>query len=236
MEASPGYLGEAITVAPRISSLLPEAKLLFILRDPVERLYSSYNFYIGKLNIPSELSFEDFVEKCIAYDKGYAQPVELGLGEWYLKTLAFGRYAENIELFLDRFPRSNVKVMFYESLRDDAVAFMKELSNFLAIDPQYWDNFEFRKSNVTFSGRNKLLHRLAIALNNASEPLLRKRPRLKHALVDFYKSVNMARARSEPIPEMLREQLANLYRDSNQRLAGLLNAELPESWRLYARK
>ena len=38
LEASPGYLGEAATVAPRLRALVPEAKVLFILRDPVERL------------------------------------------------------------------------------------------------------------------------------------------------------------------------------------------------------
>ena len=36
MEASPGYLGEAATVAPRLRLLVPEAKLLFILRDPID--------------------------------------------------------------------------------------------------------------------------------------------------------------------------------------------------------
>ena len=31
MEASPGYLGEAATVAPRMRALIPDAKVLFIL-------------------------------------------------------------------------------------------------------------------------------------------------------------------------------------------------------------
>jgi len=52
MEASPAYLGEADIVAPRIHALLPDAKLLFILREPIARLYSAYNFYVARLSIP----------------------------------------------------------------------------------------------------------------------------------------------------------------------------------------
>jgi hypothetical protein len=236
MEASPGYLGEAEIVVSRIKSLLPDAKLLFILRDPIERLYSSYNFYVAKLNVPEKLSFNDFVEKCLIYDRGDAGADELGLGDWYLKTLAFGRYDQTLEQYFAHFPRSNIKVMFFESLRDDVSGFMTELSQFLGIDPYYWNGFDFRKNNITFAGRSRFFHRMAIGLNNATEPLLRQRPKLKHALVDLYKSLNQASDERKPISDSLRHQLADYYFDSNQRLAGLLNSDLPESWLPNRRK
>ena len=93
MEASPGYLGEAELVAPRMHSMIPDAKILFILRDPIDRLYSLYNFHVGKLNIPGEVSFQDYVKRCFAYERGEGGARELPMHEWYLKTIALGRYA-----------------------------------------------------------------------------------------------------------------------------------------------
>lgn len=230
MEASPGYLGESETVVSRIKSLLPDAKLLFILREPIDRLYSSYSFHVSRLDIPEELSFAEFVQKCLAYDCGDVSPKELGLSEWHLKSLSFGRYANYLHQYFMVFPRQNIKVMFYEKLSDDVLEFMTELSVFLKIDQKYWSDFNFRKSNVTFSGRNKALHKLAIGLNNLSEPLLRQRPWLKHPLVNFYKSLNQAASQREPIPAAVRQQLSDYYGGSNRRLSSLIDAELPESW------
>ena len=60
MEASPGYLGSGAEVAARIHSLIPNTKLLFILRNPIDRMYSSFNFHVSKLNLNANLSFEEF--------------------------------------------------------------------------------------------------------------------------------------------------------------------------------
>ncbi len=230
MEASPGYLGEAFQVVPRMAALVPEVKLLFILRDPIERMYSSYNFHVGKLNIPEDISFEAYVDKCIRFDGGLASPAELGVEEWYLKVLKFGRYADFLAPYYDAFPSGNIKVMFFEQLRDDVAGFMDELSGFLGIDAEIWKQYEFRKTNVTFSGSNKLLHKAAIYFNSISEPILRQRPRLKRTLVDFYKKINQAREGYDPMSEQAQAALQEYYASSNASLRTLLARNLPPSW------
>lgn len=230
MEASPGYLGDAAIVAPRMRSLTPDIRLLFILRNPVERLYSSFNFHVGRLNIPADIDFEEYVKRCMAYEQGKASPSELGVEEWCLRALSFGRYDDFLRYYFDGFARKQIKVMFFESLRADARTFMQELSGFLDIDPAFWGSYEFRKSNVTFAGRNKLLHRIALGINNAAEPLLRQRPGLKHAIVDFYKAVNGSRTLMKPMAAELREQLSSYYQASNQALSDSLGVDLPDSW------
>lgn len=230
MEASPGYLGEAEIVAPRIQALLPAAQFLFILRDPVERLYSAYNFYISRLTIPPDLSFSDFVEKSLAFERDGTSPQALGVGEWYLRTLSFGRYAERLAEYFARFPRANIKVMFFESLTRDEIGFMTELSGFLGIDQDFWQEFEFRKSNVTFAGRHRFLHRIALRVNDWAEPFLRQRPDLKHSLVGVYKSLNQAADMRTGVPDAVRQQLVDYYSDSVTKLGTLLGEPVPESW------
>jgi hypothetical protein len=231
MEASPGYLGEAVKVVPRMVNMVPDVKLLFILRDPIERLYSSFNFHVAKLDIPSSLSFAEYVDKCLTYDRGEQSARELGLNDWYLKTLAFGRYAESLKLYYDHFPRNQIKVMFFEQLKDDVVSFMHELSDFLGIDARIWDTYEFSKENVTFSGKNKLLHRVAMRANTMLEPLLRRNPSLKHAIVRQYKRFNQAREGYDPMSDNVRQELEAYYRPFNTELAEILgnNSVLPWS-------
>jgi len=93
MEASSGHPGAAASVAPRIAALAPDAKVLFILRDPIDRLYSSHHFHCGRLNRPQQLSFQDCVRCCLDLDCGKRSARELGLDEWYLKVLHFGCYS-----------------------------------------------------------------------------------------------------------------------------------------------
>ena len=104
MEASPGYLGSGAEIASRLKTLIPETKLLFILRNPVDRMYSSFNFHVGKLNISKDIPFCSYIDRCIAYDSGQKSAATLGLDEWYLKVISYGRYADYLKHFLEISP------------------------------------------------------------------------------------------------------------------------------------
>jgi hypothetical protein len=236
MEASPGYLGEAATVAPRMRALAPDAKVLFILRDPIDRLYSSYQFHLGKLNLPQDMTFDEYVRRCVDFDRRAKSPEELGLDEWYLKVLRFGCYSDFLAVFRSHMPVENLKVMFFESLRQDERAFMVELSAFLGIEAGFWSRFEFRKSNVTFSGRNRGLHRLAIKVNALAEPVMRRYPGLKRSLVRVYKAANQKREGYDPMPPGVRERLIEFYAPGIRTLQHQLDADLPETWQYLARR
>jgi hypothetical protein len=230
MEASPAYLAEAPVVAPRMAQLLPDVKLLFILRNPIDRLYSSYKFHLGKLNIPATISIEDFVNKCLAYDSDAASASELGINEWCLKALRIGRYVDSLGPFLETFPRQNIHVMFFDELERDARQFMRDLSAFLRIDAAFWDRYQFTKENVTFSVGNRSLHRLAMLLNRKGEQFLRRRPTLKRSLTGIYYRLTGAQRGYAPMPATVRGLLYDYYLPGNQALSRLLNQDIPASW------
>jgi Sulfotransferase domain len=231
LEASPGYLGEAASVAPRMRALVRDAKVLFILRDPIDRLYSTYHFHRGRLNLPESMTFDDYVNRCIDFDRRVKGAAELGLDEWYLKALRFGCYADFLAIFRSQLSVESVKVMFFEALREDEQRFMVELSAFLGIDPDFWSSFRFRKSNVTFSGRNRPLHRLAMRVNSIAEPLMRRHPGLKRSIVRAYKAVNQEREGYDPMPPSVRARLISFYGPGVRTLQRQLDTALPEAWR-----
>lgn len=229
MEASPGYLGESNITAHQIGQLLPNAQLLFILREPSDRLYSSYNFHRNKLDLPENLSFDDYVSLCFDYEDGKSA-ASLGIDEWYLKTLRFGRYAQNLDQFHQHLNTDNVKVMFFEDLRNDVGSFMHELSDFLNIDDTFWADYEFERKNVTFSGRNKALHKLAMLVNGQAERFLRQRPQLKSKIVALYKSVNQDQEGYVAMSDSSKDRLNAYYQSSNQQLRDIYKLRLPDNW------
>lgn len=239
MEASPGYLGEAEHVVPRMRAMVPDVKLLFILREPVERFLSSYHFHRGRLNLPQELEFRDYLDACLAYARARGTErarvvAERGIGEWYLKVLEFGGYAPYLRRYFDAFPRERIRVDFYDDLRADPRAFMEGISDFLGIDRGYWASAEFPPANVTFAGRSRSLHRLAVFLNGRLEPLLRPRPRLKQAVVSVYKRLNGAGEGYGGMQPDERERLEAWYAPFNRELEELLQRPLPPGWSTIA--
>ena len=235
MEASPAYLGEAERVASRIESLVPGVRMLFVLRDPVERLHSTFHFHRGKLNLPQELAFDEYVRRCLAYDSGDASAQELGLGTWYLRALRFGCYADFLDIYRGLLPRSHVKVMFFEDLQRDERGFMREVSRFLGIEAGWWDTYEFRPSNVTFSARLRGLHRLAMRTNALAEPLMRRYPAFKRSLVRAYKAFNQEREGYDEMPASTRAVLADYYGPTVRALASEPSLSLPDAWHYLLR-
>lgn len=230
MEASPGYLGDAETVVPRMASLIPDVKLLFILRDPVERIYSSFNFHVGRLNIDSSITFAKYVDKCIAYERDGRSAEKLDMDEWYLRVLGFGCYARFLEPYFRVFPRHKLKIMFFENLKADPLCFMFELSQFLELNTNFWRTYQFRRANVTFSVSNERLHKAAMYFNSKSEPFLRRHPALKHYLVSLYKKINRGREGYDPMPPDVHAVLREYYRPCDTALCEMIGAEAALPW------
>lgn len=122
-EASPSYLWESRT-AQRIDSMCPQAKIIVILRDPVERAYSHY-LMDRQLGEQRELSFLRAIEKDLAEE----HPM------WWATHLyvALGMYYEQIRRYVDRFGE-NVLILFFEELRSAPETVLRRVASFLDID------------------------------------------------------------------------------------------------------
>ncbi|MBI5237149.1 MAG: sulfotransferase domain-containing protein [Deltaproteobacteria bacterium] len=231
MEASPGYLGGGGEIARRIKATLPEAKLIFILRDPINRLNSYYNFHIGLLtkDFDRDTSLEEYIERCKSYSEGVA-PGALKMDERHLRALEIGRYADYLEEYYRVFPRKDIKVVFHENLNAKPFDFMVKLSGFIGIDPAFYDGYRFEKANVTFSSKVELLHRIANYANKRLEKALRQRPRIKSKITKAYKLINQRKEGYSSIPESVTAKLTEYYGPSNKKLASLLKGEDLPQW------
>jgi hypothetical protein len=136
-EASPSYLFHPL--APqRARSLVPDAKLVALLRDPVDRAYSQYQHEVALGREP--LSFEDALA---AEDDRLAGEVERLIDDprafsraWWDHTYAArGRYAEQLERWLAVFPREQLLVVPTEELGERPAETYASILAFLGAEP-----------------------------------------------------------------------------------------------------
>ncbi len=107
-------------VATRIHKFNPDAKIVFILRNPVERAYSAYMHTVRDGR--ETLSFEEALEQEAARKEQNYQPL------WWYKEA--GLYAKSIETYMSVFSRDQLKIFLYEDLADSERV-VRELLSFL---------------------------------------------------------------------------------------------------------
>ena len=230
LEASTSYLALGEQVVPRINSVVGEPKILFILRHPVDRIYSYFNFHSGNLGIPGDLSFKDYLELCKKYESGAIDGSTLTFEVRHLEALQNGKYDSLLRFYEENYSEDKFKVMFFDELKYDPRRFMSEVSFFFDIDSAFYDNYTFDKSNVTFSSVNTAVHRIAVFINRRCEPFFRQRPKIKGALVDFYKVINMKKNKVAEMDEKSRFYLTEYYSNSIAGLQEMLDGDLPNNW------
>ena len=114
-EASPSYTKYPLYdgVAERIATHLPEARLIYLLRDPIERIRSHYDH---RRLVGSE---HDPIEVAVTRDPSY---------------LDGSRYAMQIERYLQWFPRERMLIVTSEDLRSQREAAMRRIYGFIGAD------------------------------------------------------------------------------------------------------
>jgi len=120
-EASPHYM-RSPRAMERIARTLPDAKLLFILRDPVQRAYSNYTYNLGRGQQDPQQSFP----AAIATDDGRERYLDKGF------------YLRDLEACAERVGRESMLVLFQEDLRDAPETVLARAFEFIGVDPQRW--------------------------------------------------------------------------------------------------
>jgi Sulfotransferase domain len=118
LEATPGYLFHPL--APqRVRELIPDARLVALVRNPVGRAYSHYQHEVALGREP--LSFEDALDAEEGRMEGelermLADPAYFSYAWWNYTYLARGLYAEQLERWRAVFPEEQLLVVPTEDL------------------------------------------------------------------------------------------------------------------------
>jgi hypothetical protein len=163
-EATPFYLYDPGAMR-RIHDVLPEAKLIVIIRDPVERAHSNWTHLWSAGLEP----VGDFVRACAEEDRRIA----VGWAPfWHYAGL--GRYGEQLDRAFSLFPREQVLVLRYRLLIDDPAATLGRICGFLGVETGVLS--EIPRENVTAHPERTLAHRAVSLGMRASDAVGRLLP------------------------------------------------------------
>ena len=142
-EASPSYLFHPL--APeRVAKMLPDARLIALLRDPVGRAFSHYQHEVALGR--ESLSFEDAVSLEGQRMEGEVErmlrdPAYFSYAWWNYTYLARGRYAEQLERWYAAFPHERLLVLLTDDLAADTAGTYERVLDFLGVEHHELDSF-----------------------------------------------------------------------------------------------
>lgn len=151
-ESSPYYMCEP-RVPARMQALLPQVKLIFLVRNPVSRAYSHYQHSVLRRREP--LSFEEALEAeqdRLAGEeaKMLADPTYPSFNHQHYSYLLRGRYAEQLQNWKQHFSADQMLVLEAERMFRQPAEVFAEVLEFLGLDD--WSPASFENLN---SGRYK---------------------------------------------------------------------------------
>lgn len=211
-EITPSYLSMA-NVAKDIYEYNPNIKLFAILRNPIDRAFSQYLF--SQQN-----------------GMGTYDTFELAIEENPRKFIETSLYAQSLQRFYDVFPANQIKVLFFEDLKNDKEAFLKELFDFLEV-PHFFEEEMNKKVNVGQQVKNKKLgsiigkaQQLAYSKNlSFLIPLIKKSG--IPSLVKRIKSKNMETRTEKPvIQQKTKDKLQTIFLKDIEQLEKMTNRDL----------
>ena len=134
-EASPYYIFHPLA-AQRCAETLPASKIIVLLRDPVDRAYSHFHHEVRRGREP--LSFEEALDREAERLLGererlIASPLShSGAYESY-SYQARGVYADQLKVWVERFPRDRMLIVESESLYEDSETQYARVLEFLGL-------------------------------------------------------------------------------------------------------
>ena len=208
-ECSTSYLYSG-NAAQNIFNYNPDAKIVIVLRNPIQRAYSHYLMAL-KYGFTDKDFLTAIQEDQSKEEKGW------GCSELFIDL---GLYTEQIDRYFNVFGKKQVEVLFMEDLKSDPRAFYSRLCEFLKIDDQ--DTFfEDVKSNSALIPRYPRLNKFFVKIG-LKQFVKQFSP---HVFVSFLKLLGF----NSKVPKMTLTEnkfMLKIYQKEIEKLSLMLNRDL----------
>ncbi|MDJ0581820.1 sulfotransferase [Crocosphaera sp.] len=211
-EISPNYLFHHQTSIGQIKRYVPDAKLISILRNPVDRAISDYLMHVreAKSNTILKEQIQYKADKSFVILKGY--------------------YYKQVKHYIEEFSHNQVSIFLYDDLRKDSKQFIQEIYKTIGVNP----NFEAdtsQKSQTAQIPKNEGINKLLVKDNpirslsaTLLKPLLSKEKRQKFR--SFLISMNSKSKEEMDSFDEEKQLLLSLYREDILQLQDLIDRDL----------
>lgn len=206
-DISPIYL-ETPHAAARIHEVVPEARIICSLRNPIDRAYSDYLMYLRKQGDRVD------PERDLISSAEWAQPDS----HW----MSIGRYYEQLSRYFDLFPRKQIHILMSEDLRQKTIESVQEIYRFLEVGSDFQPDLA-TPHNVGGVPSNMFMERLLTngRLRAAMKPMLPKR------IADSLRRLRTSNMETPPpLPYQMRRQMTDQLEDQITKVGRLIEINL----------
>lgn len=214
------YINEHAII--RLKENNPECKLVLILRNPVERTYSSYlmekNY--GAIPEPFEI-IETILENNDPNDWRYEFFIGMSL------------YCRNLATLYRHFPREQVFLVRFEDLAQSSSKICTRIFEWLKIDPSFVPDTSI-KHNETNVTRSRTYGKLLFRVLQNSNPIKKVartllRGKMEYKIGEAMRNLNKSNRKYGPIPEKTLVKLHHYFEPHNNELSQLSGIDF-SSW------
>jgi hypothetical protein len=159
-EASPYYLSHPLAAA-RAKKILPNVKLIVLLRNPIDRAISNY-LHIVRLKHEKE-TFDKAIEMEFLRTEGEEEKIlsnenYFSLSHQYHSYLKRGLYCNELESWFKEFPKEQFLILNSEEFYENPSRVFLETINFLGLEkwePESYKTFNKTKDSLNISAETK---------------------------------------------------------------------------------
>jgi hypothetical protein len=214
-EASVWHLYSTVAAA-EIAAFEPEAKVIVMLRSPVEMLPSLHSQFVFVGIEPVE-DFEEAYRLDPERERSGAPP---GFPPRSYRSAV--RYGEQLRRYLDVFGRERLHVIVYDDFRDDTPGAYRETCRFLGVDPGFEPSIEVVNPNTRVRSRamRRVIRRPPEWLRPALHRITSERARrgVARKMIRLNTSVSQRAPLSAEIQAELAEEAAREARELDELL------------------
>jgi hypothetical protein len=198
----------------RLKEHNPHCKLVMILRNPIERTYSSY-----------------LMEKNYGAINGTFESIETVLrnghtGDWrYEFFIGMSLYHLHLSKLYKHFPHDQVKLIRYEDFESKTNIICEEIFEWLSVDPTFLPDTSVRY-NVTHINRSPSYGRFVVQLLRNQNPVKKiiqsvMPGKMDYKVGELLRNINKTNKVYGPISQNMSELLNEFYTPHNKKLSEL---------------
>ena len=152
----------------RIKKYNPEMKLIIMLRDPITRAYSGYQYALNNGYMKDSVSFREAIDN----EKHHIQKSDI-IAQNNLCNLYQSKYYEHISYWMQFFSKDQFLILQTKDLKENRIDLLNKLADFLDISKFNTDSDQVQ-ANKAAKTKSKVLQQFLLNRNNPMRIMLRK--------------------------------------------------------------
>jgi hypothetical protein len=212
MECTPDYIYGGAATAAAIKDVC-DPRVAIILREPISRLISFFGFMQARLQVPSDMTLQTYVERCLAIpdDEINDRGNNVYTGLWG------GQYARVLPAWLEAFG-DRCDIYFFDDLTAQPEQVLADVCGRLGIDPTL-AVVRPEAENTSAGYRSPAAQRLVAGAAKHSRALFRRYPGLYSRARRLYEAANQRESAAATIEPTARRSVSAIYQPWNDLLA-----------------